>query len=296
MPRTAGDPVILTGMHRSGTTLLTECLSRFGLFVGDDLEANSESRFFIRLNRWVLRSCHAGWEEPGPVRYVLEDERLRRFAADYLRLSVASPRVRSYLGLRRWAAAERGTWPQPWGWKDPVNTVTLPLWLDVFPGARVVYVERHGVDVASSLRVRHGRHMDRVERDFRRRRLLHLVRTQKQGFSTARVATLDGGLTLWAEYLDWAEENLARTPNAYRLSYEALVAEPTRVLRDVAAFLDLPVTDSQVQGAAQLVRVPGGTAGKTVTAHPTDEIDLTDDQRALLARHGYGTGSSPVRP
>jgi hypothetical protein len=50
-----------------------------------------------------------------------------------------------------------GEWPAPlrrvplWGWKDPRNTLTLGLWLRVFPDARVVHVVRHGIDVALSL-------------------------------------------------------------------------------------------------------------------------------------------------
>jgi hypothetical protein len=30
----------------------------------------------------------------------------------------------------------------PWGWKDPRNSLTLPFWLQVFPGARVLIVHR----------------------------------------------------------------------------------------------------------------------------------------------------------
>jgi hypothetical protein len=38
-----------------------------------------------------------------------------------------------------------------WGWKDPRNTLTLPLWLKLFPNARVVHVIRNGINAALSL-------------------------------------------------------------------------------------------------------------------------------------------------
>ena len=47
-------PVIIIGMHRSGTTMITDMLRRLGLFVGNDLEENSESMFFINHNDWLL--------------------------------------------------------------------------------------------------------------------------------------------------------------------------------------------------------------------------------------------------
>ncbi len=30
-----------------------------------------------------------------------------------------------------------------WGWKDPRNTFTLPMWLSIFPKARVLHVLRN---------------------------------------------------------------------------------------------------------------------------------------------------------
>jgi hypothetical protein len=38
-----------------------------------------------------------------------------------------------------------------WGWKDPRNSITLPVWLKLFPDARVIHIVRNGVDVAESL-------------------------------------------------------------------------------------------------------------------------------------------------
>ncbi|MBW1793701.1 MAG: sulfotransferase [Deltaproteobacteria bacterium] len=43
------------------------------------------------------------------------------------------------------------TAPPFWGWKDPRTTLTLPLWLKLFPKARIIHVIRNGIDSALSL-------------------------------------------------------------------------------------------------------------------------------------------------
>ena len=42
-------PIIITGMHRSGTSLLSEILMKQGVFMGSKLDSNSESVFFQRI-------------------------------------------------------------------------------------------------------------------------------------------------------------------------------------------------------------------------------------------------------
>ena len=65
--------------------------------------------------------------------------------------------IAGFLGWKRYLAyrsLER--FDQPWGWKDPRNVFTLPLWLRVFPEAKIIYIVRNGVDVAASLLVLSG--------------------------------------------------------------------------------------------------------------------------------------------
>src|SRR5213078_1316124 len=49
---------------------------------------------------------------------------------------------------------------RPWGWKDPRTVFTLPLWLQLFPKAKIINIVRNGVDVASSLSVREQKMLD----------------------------------------------------------------------------------------------------------------------------------------
>ena len=56
------DPVVILGMHRSGTTLLTRILSRLGIFVGHRLQATNEPIFFRDLDNKLLSIAHAAWD------------------------------------------------------------------------------------------------------------------------------------------------------------------------------------------------------------------------------------------
>ena len=57
-------PIIITGMHRSGTTLLSKILEKNGVFIGRYKEINNESKFFLRINRWMFTMLGASWDNP----------------------------------------------------------------------------------------------------------------------------------------------------------------------------------------------------------------------------------------
>ncbi len=55
-------PIIVAGMHRSGTTLLSNILQRSGLFMGNRQDSHGEAFFFLRLNEWILSQTHCSWD------------------------------------------------------------------------------------------------------------------------------------------------------------------------------------------------------------------------------------------
>ena len=57
-------PIIILGMHRSGTTMIVKMLQEMGLFIGWDLEENYEARFFFSRNETILNSCGGSWDNP----------------------------------------------------------------------------------------------------------------------------------------------------------------------------------------------------------------------------------------
>ena len=46
-------PVVVVGMHRSGTSLVSRILDQSGVMMGKDLQGDHESLFFIGLNEWI---------------------------------------------------------------------------------------------------------------------------------------------------------------------------------------------------------------------------------------------------
>ncbi len=143
-------PLCVTGMHRSGTSMIVRLLNLCGLDLGpprdllppapDNPEGFWENRSFVRLNDAVLKHLGARWDLPpldDPPGW--EDEP----SLDSLH-SRACRLVRCFRGR------------EPWGWKDPRNCLTLPFWRRVLPEMKVLICLRNPVAVAESLWARDG--------------------------------------------------------------------------------------------------------------------------------------------
>jgi hypothetical protein len=238
-------PVILLGMHRSGTSLIARLLDELGLFQGHELQEDHESTHFLEINEVLLRRAGATWDNPGPMRGFLENPRAADLTLRCLREDLAGRQVAGYLGKKRFGKT-RGLagFERPWGWKDPRTVFTLPLWLKLFPEARLVYIVRNGVDVASSLRVREARELTRRIEEFDAKlkktgRLTKHSLLERAGFKgSARCLTLDGAFSLWEEYVTEAERQLAAAPNERLvLNYEQFLADPKDPNNGLAALV-----------------------------------------------------------
>ena len=60
-------PVIISGMHRSGTGLLSEILESHKVFLGKYKQENNESLFFLNLNRWLMSLIDTSWDNPADL-------------------------------------------------------------------------------------------------------------------------------------------------------------------------------------------------------------------------------------
>ncbi|NDY41875.1 sulfotransferase [Dissulfurirhabdus thermomarina] len=256
-------PVIICGMHRSGTSLVARILEAAGLFIGKRKDRNSEALFFSRINDWILRRCGGSWDFPGPVRWLWRSEELRALVLDMLDGWLKHPLAIQYLGLGAWVRyGDVRALERPWGWKDPRSTLLLPLWTEVFPDAKVVYVERHGVDVARSLFVRAHREVQIQRRRYARAGWLYLLyqRYRSRGFSgSARCLDLEGGFELWEEYVLAAGRHAeALSGRFFSVPYEKFVQDPEAWLRDLCAFCGLEPGQKQIETCRRLV--DGGRA------------------------------------
>jgi hypothetical protein len=250
-------PVIIIGMSRSGTSLLTRMLESMGLFVGKCKDSNNESLFFVDLNEWFLEQCSAGLENPCPIKYLTEDDVMRKAYVDYLRDIMKTPRVVSYLGLTKYLAyGSPDKIDRPWGWKDPRNTYTLPIWLEVFDGAKVLHIYRHALDVINSLRVRRNRGLSKLKgkegwfKPFYWFYLMYKYVPNKR-ILDLRCSSIEEGLLMWEEYMTEARKHVRNLKDrSMEVRYEDLLNDPVTILKEIADFCNLKTTEHVLKSVA----------------------------------------------
>lgn len=255
------DPVIIIGMHRSGTTMTAKLLDRLGLFLGNKLESNHEALYFLKVNNEVLERINASWDNPGPMKYFLRDDDAVDMTLKCIVADLSSSSIRNYMGFKNYFKYHGlRDFEIPWGWKDPRNTFTIAMWLRLFPRAKVVYIVRNGVDVAKSLKTRELESAERLKKNFSKRFSKGGSKSclERAGFKgSIRCSSLEGGFTLWEEYLSQAEETLSKIDNERLVvKYEDLLSDPETHIANLALFCGLEgVADESISDAAKSVVV-----------------------------------------
>lgn len=251
----AQPPVIIIGMHRSGTSMVARILEELGLFWGRTKEKNHEARLFRLLNDWLLRYSGSTWDYPEPTQNLLDNAYARALAVDYIRHLMESSLSISYLG---WSGYLRYHTPAnldlAWGWKDPRNTYTLPLWLDLFPEAKVIHIYRNGADVAGSLRARSKQELVEVEgwMEQRKQRWILIRRFFPNWLVSLRCLSLSEGFALWEAYTQRADDCIASLPvdKAIAFRYEDFLEDPAQFIGELCQFSGLDPNPERV-GAVQ---------------------------------------------
>jgi hypothetical protein len=247
---TARQPVIILGAHRSGTSMIARLLDQLGLFQGITLQDDHESTYIVATNEMLMERVNATWDNPLPMRDFLACESAVRMTATALRADLISRRIRGFLGK----AKSLAEFDQPWGWKDPRTIFTLPIWLRIFPGAKLVHVIRNGVDVAASLRARERKLLAEREKKFdgRMARFSFKPVLDRAGYKgSARCLILQRGFELWKEYRQQAEDVLRGIDNrVFSIRYEDFLTDPAQHLRRLVEFCELKnITEDSVNKA-----------------------------------------------
>lgn len=278
-------PVIVIGMHRSGTSMVTRMLRRLGLFLGKQRDSHDESEFFMGLNQWLLQQCGGAWDHPKPIDDLIIHPTVRALYTDYLQYMLWTRGRIQFLG---WKEVLQGRnlfdMQKPWGWKDPRNTFTLPLWLDIFPHAKIIHIYRHGLDVARSLQKREREQVRISARLHERRKWLYWMYSKKNGFlDSPRCLSLPRGVQLWDMYMERATEHVeAREAHAYALQYEAFLANPARILKEMIDFCGLNATKASVMSCVENVDESRAFAYRKDTS-----FNMASEMRPILQKYGY---------
>jgi len=226
-------PLCIAGMHRSGTSMIASLLHTCGLDLGpkkdflppapNNPEGFWESRSFLRLNDAILKELGGSWDHPP------------RMDVAGWEIKPSLPHLRKRAGelARRFAGRE------PWGWKDPRNCLTLPLWRKLLPKMKVLICVRNPLAVAESLRLRDG------------------------------ISYADA-LELWLTYNRCV---LAAAPAEFRLvtHCDTYLREPFDELRRVLHWVGLSATEGQMEQACQRI-------APSLLHHRRTMDDLMDDR------------------
>lgn len=136
--------VIMTGMHRTGTSMLSGAMGICGLDIGTNFRpephpCNPKGYFedlnFRKLNLKLMRSAGIGpgsFVFPPKWEIVLSDMRINEIMQF----------------VKHW---DRG---HPVGWKDPRACLTLHLWKRYLPRLKVITISRPAIEIAHSLKTR----------------------------------------------------------------------------------------------------------------------------------------------
>ncbi len=140
-------PFILTGMHRSGTSLVASLLRQMGVHMGDQLitadrhnpHGYFEDTAFLRLQQQMLTHCvnrqAAGWHDWGWT----ENEEWH--AEGTMRFRLRAQRL----------LQQRAGQKCLWGWKEPRTTLFLDFWDGLATNARYLLLYRFPWEVADSM-------------------------------------------------------------------------------------------------------------------------------------------------
>jgi len=142
-------PICIAGVHRSGTSMLARLLNLCGLYLGRDEDIIKprhdnpagfwENIRFLGINEELLASIGSSWDLPPSA------EKVARLASQDLPLKAQAEKL-----IEEFAGRE------PWGWKDPRNSLTLPFWKQRILGLKVIIALRNPLEVFQSLNRRGG--------------------------------------------------------------------------------------------------------------------------------------------
>jgi glycosyltransferase involved in cell wall biosynthesis len=142
LPGVASPALIVTGAHRSGTSVVAQALGWAGVYLGDNMKVPSvhnpdgyfEDLDIVSFHDDVLRANGAMWDAPWTLQHLSLPPEFERRAAELLAHEFAGRPL--------------------WGWKDPRTTLFLEFWAGLLPSARWLFTVRRPAEVVTSMLTR----------------------------------------------------------------------------------------------------------------------------------------------
>ena len=248
-------PIVITGMHRSGTSLISKILLNNNVNLGSHLDINYESIYFQRINKWIMSCNGSSWDNPKSFNRLnnadinifknkLEGTLNNRFNNSFYFGYFNFLANHSFLNLE-----------SLWGWKDPSNTFTAIIWREIFPNMKIVNITREPLSVCNSLLLRQSK-LRGADSKFNKNILpffLPLLSVNRANIlSSFNIKNIDDCLELYKKYLKQMKLNEEKFgDNLFNLQYEELLNNPEKTIRNICDFCEIKV--SKIEDSIKLI-------------------------------------------
>ncbi len=290
------EPIIIAGMHRSGTSILTDLVQAMGVFVGNKRGAHNEDQLFVYLNDWILSEWDCSWANPYRLDFGLEKaeglDLVSTHVEDYLKWTYHL----KFFGLRNLLKRQWQGKDFKFSIKDPCFSILGPVWERVFPKAKYLFIIRDGVEVALSLQKRQTSYFLKNQKRYSNNPLFknymlyrqHLIRKNRVKAFNSGICneSLDQGIALWDYYNQGIEKFVATQPKEkfLTLRYETLLQAPEENIRQIGAFVfGENISEEKVASIAKMLNLD-----KRKGPPLTEEItNARTANKSILSKYGY---------
>jgi len=237
-------PIIISGIHRSGTSLLTRIIEDNSVFFGDNKDINNESLFFQNINKWIMSTNSSTWDNPNSFIDTIDKESFDMLT-NKIKILLNSRSNFRYFG-NKYFFKKRNFFnmSSPWGWKDPRNIFTLPFWITLFPSSKVIIVKRHPYDVSISLINRNIKLKNKDSKNIYKNIPYFLIPffnlANFSNLASLNIENLEDAMALYDIYYTEIGKILDKyKENIYLLKYEDIILNPESTLIDLFNFCNL---------------------------------------------------------
>ena len=138
-----------------------------------------------------------------------------------------------------------------WGWKDPRNTFTLNLWIELFPDAKIINIIRHPLAVSNSLLIRQKKliELDKINSYKIKNKISILLAMNSFSMLSSNILkNIDDCLLLYKKYQDKSIENSNRYKNKIlEIKYEDLLLNSQENIDKIFDFLNIGINKNKMK-------------------------------------------------